>query len=77
MTHCLGRCAQVVSGAEQAAAAEAGAGGELLGAFNVATFAGEVDSCHIHIAMALPSKRKKSQILTSCGRSKLVRQAFK
>lgn len=33
---------QVVSGAEQAAAAEAGAGGELLGAFNVATFAGEV-----------------------------------
>ena len=37
-----GACAQVVSGAEQAAAAEAGAGGELLGAFNVATFAGEV-----------------------------------
>ncbi len=34
--------AQVVSGVEQAAAAEAGAGGELLGAFNVATFAGEV-----------------------------------
>jgi hypothetical protein len=32
----------VVSGVEQAAAAEAGAGGELLGAFNVATFAGEV-----------------------------------
>lgn len=32
----------MVSGAEQAAAAEAGAGGELLGAFNVATFAGEV-----------------------------------
>ena len=35
---------QVVSGAEQAAAAEAGAGGELLGAFNVATFAGEVEN---------------------------------
>ena len=51
MTHCVAqkfltcggtRDVQVVSGAEQAAAAEAGAGGELLGAFNVATFAGEV-----------------------------------
>ncbi|KAK9828376.1 hypothetical protein WJX81_001254 [Elliptochloris bilobata] len=35
--------AEVVSGTGQAAAAEAGAGGELLGAFNVATFAGEED----------------------------------